>query len=109
MGLVVGSFSSEQIWTVCLYLCVCADVWVKVEDKMDTVMNSEHEKLKKLIKHVHTICQLIRADVQQRSLVKRLIKCYCFFLAFLARGLTLLQHWSATCCMFPKRDTQLCF
>lgn len=74
MGLVVGSFSSEQIWTV----CVCANVWVKVEDKMDTVMNSEHENLKKLIKDVHAICQLVRADVQQRSLVKRLIKCYCF-------------------------------
>lgn len=54
---------------------------------MDTVMNSEHENLKKLIKDVHTICQLIRADVQQRSLVKRLIKCYCFQLFWLKNEL----------------------
>lgn len=56
MGLVVGSFSTERIWTVevLVRVCVCAYVWVKVEDKMDTLMNSAHKNLEKLIKDTHT-------------------------------------------------------
>jgi len=30
---------------VCVCVCVFADVWVKVEDRMDMFLNSEHENL----------------------------------------------------------------
>lgn len=58
MGIVVGSFSSEQIWIVCIFVllcaCVCANAVVKAEGWMDTFMTSKHESLEKLIKYAHT-------------------------------------------------------
>ena len=84
MGLVDGSFSREQIERcLCASVCVNADVWGKVEDKIDSFLNSEHETLiKVLVFAIEQIIQLIRAETRHKSLVKRLIhcsaKCYCF-------------------------------